>query len=47
MIGVRESRIDKPKVMIYSLSGFTRGAKDLAEKNGVELRDVRSEWLKV
>lgn len=47
MVGVRESRDGKPRTMIYSLSGFTRGAKELAKQHNIELRDIRSELLKV
>jgi hypothetical protein len=47
MIGVRECRTDKPRTMVYSLSGFTRGAKELASAQGVELRDIKTELLKV
>lgn len=47
MVGVREGRTDKPKTLIYSLSGFTRGAKHLAKQHGIELRDIRSELLHV
>jgi hypothetical protein len=47
MIGVRESRSDKPKTTIYSLSEFTRGAKELSHKHGIVLRDIRSEFLRV
>lgn len=45
MVGIRESRPDKPRTIIYSLVGFTRGAKQLAEQDGVELRDIKSEVL--
>ena len=47
MIGVRATRNDAPRVIIYSLSGFSRGAKELAAQEDVELRDVRSELLRV
>ena len=39
MIGVREKRPDKPRVIIYSPVGFTRGATGLAKTSGVELRE--------
>lgn len=45
IIGVRESSPAKPKALIFSLVGFTRGARELAEKEGVELRDIKSELL--
>lgn len=47
MIGVRESRPDKPDTMIVSLTGFTRGAKELAEKESVILRTIKEDILKV
>lgn len=47
MIGVRESRPEKPKTIIFSLVGFTRGAQQLAEKEGIELRNIKSELLGV
>ena len=46
MIGVRSSRSDNPRTIIYSLVGFTRGAEQLAELEGIELRSVRSDLLK-
>ena len=45
MIGVRSSRSDNPRTIIYSLVGFTRGAKQLAKLEGIELRAVRSDLL--
>lgn len=45
MIGIRESRPVRPRTIIYSLVGFTRGAEKLADSQGIELRDVRSELL--
>jgi HJR/Mrr/RecB family endonuclease len=47
MIGVRESRPDKPRTIIYSLVGFTKGARQLAQESEIELRDVRSDLLRV
>ncbi len=47
MIGVRESRPDRPRTIIYSLVGFTRGAQRLAETSGIELRNVRTELLHI
>lgn len=47
MIGVRESRPDRPRTIIYALVGFTRGAQQLAEKSDIELRDVRTELLHI
>jgi HJR/Mrr/RecB family endonuclease len=47
MIGVRANRVDHPKAMIYSLNGFSREAKELAKKHGIELRDIKSELLKI
>ena len=45
MIGVRQSRSDDPRTIIYALVGFTGGAKALAEMESVELRAVRNELL--
>lgn len=45
MIGVRESRADRPRTIIFSLVGFTRGAQQLAETSDIELRDIRNEVL--
>lgn len=45
MIGVRESRADRPRTIIFSLVGFTRGAQQLAETADIELRDIRNEVL--
>lgn len=45
IIGVRESSPAKPKALIFSLVGFTRGARELAEKESVELRDIKCELL--
>jgi len=47
MIGVRTNRNDNPQTMIFSLVGFTRGARELAEAENIELRDIKSELLKV
>jgi restriction system protein len=47
MIGVRLHHPQNPRTIIYALSGFTKGATDLAEKAGVELRDIRKETLKL
>ncbi len=47
MIGIRESRPDRPRTIIYSLNGFSRDAKSFASNNGVELRDVKSELLSI
>lgn len=45
MIGVRETHDSKPRTIIYSLEGFTRGAKKLAAKSDVELRNIKSELM--
>jgi HJR/Mrr/RecB family endonuclease len=47
MIGVRESRENRPHTIIYSLAGFSRDARRLAAEAGIELRDVKQELLKV
>ena len=45
MIGLREILPDRPHPIIYSLNGFSRDARALAAKAGVELRDIKSELL--
>jgi hypothetical protein len=45
MIGIRETRTDRPQAIIYALAGFTKGAKFLAAQSGGVLRDIRSELL--
>ncbi|MDA8651049.1 restriction endonuclease [Porticoccaceae bacterium] len=45
MIGVREAHIDRPSTIIVALVGFTKGAKILAKKEGIELRSVRKDIL--
>jgi len=45
MAGVREARGGSPKTIIFALSGFTRGAKDLAYELNIELRSIRNELL--
>ena len=47
MIGVRSIRSDNPRTIIFSLVGFTRGAKQLAKREGIELRAVWSDLTKV
>ena len=47
MIGVRESRQEKPLTMIISLVGFTRGATQLAEQQGVILKSIKNDILRV
>lgn len=47
MIGVRESLPEKPLSMIVSLVGFTRGAKELAEKENVILMSIKNDLLRV
>jgi hypothetical protein len=47
MIGVRESRQEKPLTMIISLVGFTRGALQLAERQGVILKSIKNDILGV
>ena len=46
MIGVRETREDRPRVIIFALNGFTKGAMDLAASSGIQLRSIRREVLK-
>ncbi len=46
MIGVRESRADRPRVIVFALNGFTKGAIDLAASSRIELRSIRREVLK-
>ncbi len=45
MIGVRESHPEKPLTMIIALVGFTRGALQLAEKEGVILKSIKKDIL--
>lgn len=47
MIGVRQARGDKPNVMIISLVGFTRGAINLAKKEGIALKSIKHDILKL
>ncbi len=47
MIGVRAIRRDNAHIIIYSLVGFTKGAIELAAQEGVELRDIRNEMLRI
>ena len=47
MIGVRSIRSDNPRTIIFSLVGFTRGARQLAKREGIELRDVWGDLTKV
>lgn len=47
MIGVWRTRADDPRVMICSLMGFTRGARELAASAGIELWSVREHLLRV
>ncbi len=45
MLGIRACRSDLPDLIIFSLMGFTRGARKLASASGVQLRDIKSELL--
>lgn len=47
MIGVRQTQANRPRVMIVSLVGFTRGAKELARQEGISLMTVRDDLLGV
>ncbi|MBO0333493.1 restriction endonuclease [Sneathiella sp. CAU 1612] len=47
MIGIRKNRNENPRTIIYSLLGFTRGAIDLAQKENIELRNIKAEILDV
>ena len=46
MIGVRENYQDNPRTIIYSLEGFTKGAYDLANSNGIQLKSIREDLIK-
>ena len=46
MIGVREEHPKNPRVVIYSLMGFSTGAKELAKTHNIELMSVRDDLLK-
>jgi hypothetical protein len=45
MIGVRENYQDKPRTIIYSLEGFSKGSIELAASNGIELKSIRKDLL--
>lgn len=45
MIGVRESNRNKATTIIYALVGFTKGAIDLAEREGVILKSIKNDIL--
>jgi restriction system protein len=47
MIGVRESHEEKPLTIIVSLIGFTKGAIQLARKEGIILQSIKKDILKV
>ena len=47
MIGIRESRSDRPHTIIYSLNGFSSGARTLAAQTGIQLLDIKSELLSI
>ncbi|WP_170373401.1 restriction endonuclease [Ruegeria arenilitoris] len=47
LVGVRSTRPDVDRVIVFSLVGFTKGARELAEKTGIELMDARSLTLRV
>ena len=47
MIGIKTSRSGYPRTLVFSLMGFTRGAKQLAVEQIIELRDIKSEMIKV
>lgn len=47
MIGVRESNPEKPATMIVALVGFTRGAIQLAEQEGIILKSIKKDILRV
>lgn len=47
MIGIRATRAERPHTIIYSLNGFSRGAKALAAQSEIELRDIKSELLRI
>jgi hypothetical protein len=47
MMGVRQTRSDNPRAIIYSLRGYTREATRLALEHGIELRDIRADLLKL
>ncbi len=45
MIGVRQNHQNKPRTIIYSLEGFTKGAYDLANDHGIELKSIRGDLI--
>ena len=46
-IGVRSTRPDVDRAIVFSLAGFTSGARSLADQTDVELMDAKSMTLKV
>ena len=47
MIGVRSSRKDQPLTIIVSLVGFTSGAIQLANDEGIILKSIKNDILKI
>lgn len=45
MIGVRESHPEKPLAMVISLVGFTKGALQLAEQEGIILKSIKEDII--
>ena len=45
MIGVRQNYQNKPRTIIYSLEGFTKGAYDLANEHDIELKSIRDDLI--
>jgi HJR/Mrr/RecB family endonuclease len=45
MIGVRQNHQKKPRTIIYSLEGFTKGAHDLAKDHNIELKSIREDLI--
>jgi restriction system protein len=47
MIGIRESHPEKPLTMIISLVGFTKGSLQLAKQEGVILKSLKKDILRI
>ena len=47
MLGIKRSKENTPRTIIYALNGFTNGAIVFAKENNIELKSIRKDLLEI